>query len=172
MQKLYVCKICGEPYIGGSEPDDCPFCGAPKNYIKYIEEYEEIWNVKLTAEEKNMIKETLDLEINASAYYKKVAATQKKYSEYERLFKGLFRVESEHASIAAKFLGISTPEFVGEDSKGSIKKDLKRTHELEKDAVEKYTRFLKDSINIEVKNFFAALIHAEKGHETILAEKI
>ena len=27
MVKLWRCSICGDPYIGGSPPDKCPFCG-------------------------------------------------------------------------------------------------------------------------------------------------
>ena len=164
MIKLFVCKICGEPYLGQNVPDDCPFCGAPKEYIKSIDKYSKIWDTELTeVEEKNM-KETLDLEVNATAYYKKVSESNEKYSKYNRLFKQLTRVEKEHAEIAAKFLGINLPEFTGEDPKESIKEDLKRTKELEENATKKYKEFLKTSENKFVKNFFHALIHAEQGH--------
>ena len=31
--KLWRCKICGDPYIGEGAPDECPFCGAHKNFM-------------------------------------------------------------------------------------------------------------------------------------------
>jgi len=170
MINLYVCRICGEPYLG-EEAGDCPFCGAPKSYLRKAEDYSELWKTKLTKQEKQDIEATLALEINATAYYQEVAGKQKKYSKYNRLFKQLARVEKEHAEIASKFLGVSL-EFKGESSKGSIKKDLQRTYELEKHAVELYKRFMKNAKNVNVKNFFLALSHAEKGHEDFVGNEL
>jgi rubrerythrin len=172
MVNLYVCKICGEPYLGGSEPDDCPFCGAPKSYMKKTEEYSRLWETELSEQEKKDIEETLKLEVNAAAYYSNVSESQEKYSKYNRLFKQLARVEEEHAEICSKFLRIEEPELKGEKSKGSIELDLKRTHELEHHAVELYTGFLKNAQNPNVKNFFVALIHAEKGHEDFVRKEL
>ena len=39
MVKLWRCEICGDPYIGESAPDNCPFCGAQKKYIKEAKDY-------------------------------------------------------------------------------------------------------------------------------------
>jgi rubrerythrin len=171
MIKLYVCKICGEPYLG-SEADDCAFCGAPKNYLKMIEEYSELWEVELSEQEKKDMKETLDLEINATAYYNKVSESGEDYSKQNLLFKQLARVEAEHAEVAAKFLNIKRPQFKGEDPKGSLKKDLERTKNLEQGAIEKYQKFLKNAKDNNVKNFYVALIHAEKGHHEIASEEL
>ena len=171
MIKLYVCKICGEPYLGNNI-DDCPFCGAPKSYLREAEDYSELWKTELSEQEKKDIQATLDLEVNATAYYEKVMKTQDKYSKYDRLFKQFMRVEKEHAEIASKFLNIELPEFKGEDSKGNIEEDLKRSHELENHAVELYTKFLKNATNPNVKNFFNALKHAEQGHEDFLQENL
>ena len=168
MVKLFVCKICGEPYIG-ENIDDCPFCGAPKNYLKPAEDFEEIWNTELNEKEKEDLKETLKLEINAAAYYDKVSSSQTKYSRYNRLFKQLARVEKEHVEIASKFLKSDIPELEGEDVRG-IKDDLKRTEELEQEAIKKYQKFLTNAENSNVKNFYIALIHAEKGHEEIVSK--
>ena len=167
MAKLFVCKICGEPYIGGEAPDDCPFCGAPKNYIRDFEEYSELWDVEMSEQEKKDMEETLKLEVNAAVYYKKVSDANKKYSKVNRMFKQLARVELEHADIAVKFLKSEMPELVGEEPKGSFEKDLERTKELESDAVGIYQEFLKNAENSKVKNLYIALIHAEKGHGEI-----
>jgi rubrerythrin len=172
MVGLYVCKICGEPYLGGEAPDDCPFCGAPKNYIKSAEEFEELWKTELSEQEKSDMQETLDLEVNATAYYLDVTKANEKYSEPNRLFKQLARVEKEHAEIAVKFLGIELPEFTGETSKGSFEADLERTKELEAGAITKYQTFLQNATDIKVKNFYTALIHAEKGHQDIADKEL
>ncbi len=171
MVSLYVCRICGEPYIG-EEAGDCPFCGAHKNYLRPVEEFSELWETRLSEQEKKDIETTLKLEVNATAYYYDVAVKHEKYSKYNMLYNQLARVEKEHMEIAAKFLRIKLPELKGEKSKGSIEKDLQRTHELESHAVELYTQFLKDSENANVKIFFVALIYAEKGHEEIVGKEM
>lgn len=172
MVNLYVCKICGEPYLGGEAPDDCPFCGAQKNFIKPVDEFKELWKDGLTESEKSDMRETLDLEINATAYYFDVSKKNTKYSKANRLFKQLARVEKEHAEIAVKFLGIELPDIEGETSKGSIEEDLKRTIELEQGAIAKYKGFLKKSTSTNIKNFYIALIHAEEGHKTIADKEL
>jgi len=172
MIKLYVCKICGEPYLGGEAPDDCPFCGAPREFLRPIEEFSELWKTELTEQEKKDLHETLDLEINATGYYEKISNNNDKYSKQNRLFKQLARVEREHAEIAAKFLKTELPEIKGENLKGSVKKDLERTKELENDAIKKYINFLKNAENSRVKMFYTALIHAEQGHFDIVSKEI
>jgi len=164
MLKLFVCRICGEPYLGRKAPDDCPFCGAPMEYIGPVEEYSTLWGVKLTDQEGKDMKATLALEVNAAAYYNKVSDGQEKYSKHNRLFKQLARVEKEHAEVAAKFLGVKMPELAGEDSKGSVKAGLEKTRDLEANATEKYRSFLSNATNDNVKMFYRALIHAEQGH--------
>jgi rubrerythrin len=164
MAELFVCKVCGEPYFGGSAPDDCPFCGAPKAFIVNAREYAPLWGCELNEQDKKNLRETLALEVNATAYYQKVAKANEKYSRIERLFKQLARVEKEHAEVAAKFLGVDLPEFVGEESKGSVEADLKRTRELEAHATELYQGFTVNASNEALKKFYAALVHAEKGH--------
>ncbi len=158
MSDLFVCNICGEPYIGGEAPDDCPFCGAPRKFITRIDEFSPLWTSDLTEQEEKDVKETVELEVNAAAYYKYVSDSNEKYSKMNRLFKQLARVEEEHVEVACKLLGIDEPEMKGERSRGSAKKDLER------DATVKYKKFLARAENENVKKFFEALIHAEQGH--------
>lgn len=169
MVELYVCQICGESYLGGSV-DDCPFCGAPKNYMKSFDEFSVLWGIEMNESEKKDMEATLALEVNAAAYYQDVSERSEKYSKQNRLFKVLAAIEKEHAEVAAKFLGVEIPELKGEVSRGSVEADLVRTKTLEEEAIEKYQGFLKNAVNINVKNFYVALIHAEKGHLNI-AEK-
>lgn len=172
MSELYICNICGEPYVGENPPDDCPFCDAPKNFITAMDEFETLWSGELTEQEKEDIRETLELEVNATAYYRDVSEANEKYSKFNRLFKQLARVEEEHAEVACKMLGVEMPKIEGEESKGSIKEDLERTRELEEHATEKYRKFFERSENSKVKNFFLALIHAEEGHEELAGREL
>lgn len=170
MINLYVCKICGEPYLGGTAPDDCPFCGAPKNYFGKAEDYSKLWDVDLNEVERDILNQTLALEVNATAYYKKITDREVKYSKYNRLYKQFTRVEKEHAEVAAKFLGVELPEFTGEDARENIEADLIRTKELESHAVELYNDFMGKVSNDKLKQFFHALIHAEQGHLDVASE--
>ena len=163
MLKLFICQICGEPYLGESAPPECPFCGAPQNYLKK-NEFSPIWGTELTEQEGKDVEAVLALEVNATAYYLDVAKAHEKYSKYNRFFKGLARVEKEHAEIAAKIVGVPLPEFAGEKSKGDLHADLERTKKLEADATELYRQFLARGTNVRIKQFFHALVHAESGH--------
>lgn len=140
--------------------------------MKFIEEFKELWKTELDEQGKKDVQETLKLEINATAFYEDITKNNEKYSQQNRLFKQLARVEKEHAEIATKFLNIDMPEIVGEKTRGDIKKDLERTKELEKDAIEKYEGFLKNAKAENLKNFYTALIHAEKEHLNIASESL
>ena len=170
MIKLFVCRICGEPYLGGGI-SDCPFCGAPLTYLRPVEEFEEIWDVKISEKETKDLNETLKLEVNATSFYEKVSRAEKRYSKYNRLFKQLARVEKEHVVVACKFLKKDFPELFGEDAKG-LGEDLKRTKELEQEAIGKYKVFLKNAKSTKLKHFYTALIHAEEGHDEIVSREI
>ncbi|MCD4739811.1 hypothetical protein K8R43_01315 [archaeon] len=167
MLKLFICRICGEPHLAEEQPTDCQFCGAPKNFLGMAEDYSVLWGVELTEQEKTDMKATLDLEVNATAYYTDISKSNEKYSKYNRMFKQLARIEKEHAEVAAKFLDVPLPEFIGEKSKGSIKADLEKTKELETHATVLYKQFLANATSGKVKIFYTALVHAENGHREI-----
>ena len=46
---VWVCKICGEAYIGTKKPSRCPFCGAYDKYLVDSEKYDDTgaWDVDL-----------------------------------------------------------------------------------------------------------------------------
>jgi len=163
MLKLFICQICGEPQLAEEPPTECQFCGAPNEYL--IEDvFSPIWGTKLTEQEQKDVESVLALEVNATAYYLDVSKAHEKYSKYNRLFKGLARIEKEHAEVAAKILGVPLPEFSGERSRGSIGKDLERAKQLESGAAVLYKQFLARGTNEHIMHFFHALVHAESGH--------
>ncbi len=171
MLQLFVCQICGEPHLASEVLTDCQFCGAPKNYLK-TEDLSPVWGQDLNEQETQDVQATLDLEVNATAFYLDVAKSNEKYKQHERLFKALARVEKEHAEVAAKILGVDLPEFVGEKSRGSKKADFERTKELETHATALYEEMTNRSTNEKLKNFFNALAHAERGHRDHAAAEL
>ena len=69
MVKLWRCEICGDPYIGESAPDNCPFCGAHKKYIKEAKEAKVNFDVELNESDKENVKRALQVEISNAAFY-------------------------------------------------------------------------------------------------------
>jgi len=51
---VFVCKICGEAYIGEDPPSRCPFCGVLKEYFVESTEYDDTgaWDVELKDNDK------------------------------------------------------------------------------------------------------------------------
>jgi rubrerythrin len=164
MVNLYVCKICGEPYIGSKPPSDCPFCGAPQEFVVFGEEYVPLWGVKLAPREKQNMEDALKAEVNATYYYGQVAKREKKYSKYNRLYKRLSTIEFEHASTIVKFLGVELPPIRGDEAQKDIRADLLKTQGFEAHDKAFYLQAAKDAVNPGVKMLFTALAHAESGH--------
>ena len=62
MSALYRCEICGDPYIGDSAPDNCPFCGAKKKFIKPFREAVVDFDVELTDKDIENVRKALLVE--------------------------------------------------------------------------------------------------------------
>src|SRR3989339_246780 len=108
--QTYICQICGDAYLGEGKPTECPFCGAPGNFIKSGKEAKPILNDKIEISEvsRKNLEETYNLEVKASAIYTCMAGKAKTY-EVKAMFKRLAKVELEHAVIATKLLGKPAP---------------------------------------------------------------
>lgn len=103
MVKLWGCEICGDPYIGNNPPDNCPFCGTHKRYIKEARDAVVIFDIKLTEKDRRNVKKALDVEISNATFYQ-CAADKTNDKEGKLLFKILAKVEREHASVWKKIL--------------------------------------------------------------------
>ena len=101
MVKLWRCEICGDPYIGETAPDNCPFCGAHKEHIKEAKDAKVTFDVELTEKDKANAEKALQVEVSNAAFYF-CAAGKTNDEEGKLLFKILGKVESEHASIWRK----------------------------------------------------------------------
>jgi rubrerythrin len=172
--KLWRCQICGDPYLGEEKPMNCPFCGAHERLMVLQEEYvDRIWKVEgLTETSEKNLKAALDLEINNTQFYS-CASKNSDNDEGKNLFKALAKVESEHASLICKALGIKKPPIEDAEScNGDYQKDLNESHSREERAIKRYGEFLSMATEPRVEEIFSALIAIESDHLALSEERI
>lgn len=163
--KTWVCKICGDPYIGEEAPKQCPFCGADSKYIVRGTEYEEPEAGRLTDKEKENILEAIKLEVGNAEFYFCAAGKAGKL-ELKKRFGVLGKVEAEHASLLAKLVRAQNPVISrGSDScEGDDHAFMQEALEREDKAIKSYSRFLEEADDIRVKQVLAALVEIETTH--------
>ena len=163
--KVYRCRICGEVYIGEEKPKSCPFCGAHQSYFVLAREYRLIMVEKLSDISKENLKTALDIEIDNTNFYKAVSVRSKDI--YVRsMFKGLSKVEREHASAICKHLQIQKPDSnVGLDKAvNSDEENIQEAHRREQRAVKFYGQASGQAPEPQMKEFFKALMQIEADH--------
>jgi len=163
--KVYRCRVCGEVYIGAQKPASCPFCGAHSDYFVLAERWVLLRANSLSEKSRENLKKALDLEINNTNFYK--AASEKSKDVYfSSMFKGLSKVEREHASAICKHLNIEKPlSNVGADKAvDSDKENAMKANTRERSAVKFYGQASKEADEKEIKEFFKALIEVESDH--------
>jgi rubrerythrin len=170
--KLFRCKICGDPYIGVSPPNRCPFCGAYGNFIIEAKDYKETFDVNLNEKDLANVKHALEVEISNSEFYF-CAAEKTDDPEGKQLFKALGRVESEHASIWKKILKLPKANIGKSDKCALANKDnLNESHNRETMAIEFYKQAAKESENPRVRTIFGALVQVETDHLLLSEERL
>jgi rubrerythrin len=130
MVKLWRCEICGDPYIGETAPDDCPFCGANKKHIKEAKEADVNFDVELNEKDKANAERALEVEVSNAAFYF-CAAKKTDEEEGKLLFKALGKVEAEHASIWRKILKLDTAPTGDDQCHVNNKENLEESHDRE-----------------------------------------
>ena len=163
MVELFRCEICGDPYIGESAPDNCPFCGAHKQYIKEVKEANVNFDVELNDTDKATAQHALKVEVSNATFYF-CAAKKTDDAEGKLLFKALGKVEAEHASIWKKILKLSSVPQGNDTCHTSNSENLKESHERETRAIAFYSKAAAESANARVKVLFEALVEIEKDH--------
>jgi len=163
--QTYICQICGDAYLGEGKPTECPFCGAPDNFIKLAKEARPIVNDKIEISEisRKNLEATYDLEVKASAIYTCMAGKAKTY-EVKAMFKRLAKIELEHAVIATKLLGKPAPVVALQECADEDVENFKETVKLEKHATEVYAKFLKEATETNIRILFNALNQVEADH--------
>ena len=163
--KTWICEICGDAYIGEHKPSSCPFCGSRQAFIKPGFEARPVTEVRkeLGAQAKKNLEETLELEVDANAFYNCMAGNAHTY-EIKKMYKRLAKVELEHATICTKILQIPMPETREKECSVEDIENFKKTLELEDHASNLYAQFAKSSEDAHVKIMFTALAQVESDH--------
>ncbi|MFW9876625.1 MAG: ferritin family protein [Candidatus Thorarchaeota archaeon] len=164
--KVYICKICGEAYIGEGPPSRCPFCGALEKYFVESTEYDDTgaWDVELNEKDKTNAEKALEVEISNKIFYK-CASKKTPELDGQKLFKILAKVESEHASVWKKILKLDKVEFPKYDKcAAEYKPNLEESHSREDGAIKFYAQAAGVAKNSRVKEIFEAFVEVETDH--------
>ncbi|MFB0526746.1 MAG: ferritin family protein [bacterium] len=169
---VYRCRICGEVYIGEEKPRSCPFCGAHEDYFVLAKEWKLLQSESLSEISKENLRKALDLEIDNTNFYKAVSERSKDVY-VSSMFKGLSKVEREHASAICKHLKIEKPDSkVGLDKAvDSDRANIEEANRREKRAVKFYTEARSQAPEEEIKEFFKALMEVESDHIVLTKER-
>ena len=163
--KVYRCRICAEVYIGEEKPKSCPFCGAHQSYFVLAQEWKLIKADNLSDISRENLKAALDIEIDNTNFYK--AISEKSKDTYvQSMFKGLSKVEREHASTICKHLKIQKPDSnVGLDKAvDSDEENIQEANRREKRAVKFYGQASAQAAEPQIKEFLKALMQIESDH--------
>lgn len=173
--KVYRCRICGDPYIGTEAPTRCPFCGAPRKYIIYAENWKSNeFDVTLSETTRKNLEAALKLELDNTGFYDCAKnAAGKIGDEYGAAkFKALMKVEREHASAISKFLKKSMPDVVAQNCSTDFKMNSKEGFERENRAIKAYSNFKDEATEPRLKEFFGALVEIETDHLDLHSENL
>ncbi len=174
MLKLWRCQICGDPYLGEEKPVNCPFCGAHERLMVSQEDFENrIGKIEgLTETSKKNLESALKLEIDNTKFYS-CASRKSGSEEAKNLFKILAKVESEHASLISKALGIKKPAIEEADiCGGDYLENLAESHRREERAIKHYGKFLSEATEPRAQEIFAALVAIESDHLSLSEERL
>src|SRR3989344_8801831 len=168
--KVYVCRICGEVYIGDEIPPSCPFCGVAKKFMVLAHIWKDENDVELTDISRKNLEVSLKLEISNTKFYNCIETTSSN-SEIAKMFKGLRKVENEHASVFRKLLKPEKDPEVEEVCVDEAIVSLKDSKAREERAINLYAQAAQEATDPRIKEVFLAIMKAEKDH-LILAEEM
>jgi rubrerythrin len=162
--KIYICRICGEVYIGENIPPSCPFCGAHQKYLQlgHVWKDENEGVVPNEIEKKNL-EEALKLELSNTSFYQCVSKTVTN-TEIAKMFKGLAKVEKEHAEVFQKLLQLKELPQIEESCTDDAKAILGESLAREQRATDFYSKALAEATDERIKTVFEAIMNVEKDH--------
>ena len=161
------CQICGEVYMGATRPSNCPHCGAKGKYMvpvaDWTDENETITGLSGVSRE-NLVK-ALQLEVNNAPFYRD-ASEKAKTIELKGIFKGLGKIEAEHASLVRKILKceMPAPEPGRKKASDDDLDNIRLAHDREIFATDFYKRSAENAAEPRVKKVFTALSEIENDH--------
>jgi rubrerythrin len=167
--KIFVCRICGDVYIGEEIPHSCPFCGVENKFLVPPSAWDETYDLELTDVEKENVAKALEVEISNASFYKLAFETLSN-KEIGLMFKGLSKVEREHASVFRKILKPNEDPKMEVSCEDDPKKCIEESSQREKNASEFYKKAMSEAINPRLKEIFGAIMKTEQDHIKLDAE--
>lgn len=162
--KIYVCNICGEVYLGTAMPPSCPFCGvSPRKLVLAHDWEEENSGIILSEKSRKNLQDALQLELSNTAFYF-CAADKLANKETAKMFKGLAKVEREHASIFRKLLKLETVPEIKEDCPADPAECIEQSYQRENRAVAFYSKALAEATEARIREIFESIMNVEKDH--------
>ncbi|PLX27224.1 ferritin [Candidatus Parcubacteria bacterium] len=161
--KIFVCRICGEVYIGDNIPPTCPFCGVAQKYLGLAHVWKDTNNVELSEVSRKNFEDALKLELSNASFYKCASKTLSN-TEVALMFKGLYKVEREHAEVFEKILKPENLPEINEACEDDVAACLKASQDREERAVEFYAKALSEATEDRVREVFEAIMNVEKDH--------
>ena len=173
--KVFRCRVCRDPYIGEEPPSRCPFCGAPTKYFIPAEKWNQSeYNIEISDISKTNLKAALILELNNTAFYlcaMNTAHTTGDEYGYAK-FKALKKVENEHADAIVKLLQIKEPSLKKIPCSKDFKKNTQEGWDRENRAIKAYAKFALEAPELQLRQFFNALVEIETDHLELHAENL
>jgi len=164
--KIFTCRICGEVYLGEEIPHTCPFCGVNRRYLWLSKIWkDEVKDLMLSDISKKNLQKSLEIEISNTEFYRQ-AAKNLSNSEIALMFKGLAKVENEHASVFRKLLRakIEDDPVVTETCADDVHAALQESADREQKAVTFYSQAMGEATELWVKEVFRAIMETEADH--------
>jgi len=169
--KIFTCRICGEVYIGEAIPRTCPFCGAANKYLILANAWKDENNIELTEISRENLEEALKLELSNASFYKCASETISN-QEIALMFKGLYKVEREHASVFRKILKLTSDPEIKEMCVDDAKKTVEESLEREMRAIKFYGKAANQASEPRLKEVFTAIMGVEKDHLSLDHDKL
>jgi rubrerythrin len=161
--KIFTCRICGEIYIGREKPGTCPFCGAFNGFLVEARDWKSEYDVELTETSRKNLEAALALELSNTAFYKCAYETLSN-KEVGLMFKGLMKVEREHASVFRKLLKPESDPVVNETCTDDALKTLEESSAREQKAAAFYQKAMSEATEPRLKEVFTAIMRVEQDH--------
>lgn len=164
----FICKICGEPYLGTGAPSRCPYCGAYGEKLVPAEEWKPLWGKSVDEVSRKHLDMALMLEVGNTNFYRNASKASKE-AWAQKMFKALMKIEKEHAEVIVKLLGAQMPDFEKlekeeDKAKEGIEENLAESHRRETRAINAYKAAAAEVTDAHVKELFSELIRVESDH--------
>ncbi len=148
-------------------PSNCPYCGAKAKYLVPPEQWvdENLTITKLSDVSRQNLERALQLEVDNTPFYRDASAKASSL-KLQGVFKGLAKVENEHATVVRKILKCEfpPPDPAHSTATGDDAENLRVAHEREIEASKFYAQSSVQANEPRVKKVFLALAEIEADH--------